>query len=160
MPTNTNNLQTNTSLSNYHITHPSAQPLTTVSNPIFVNSFASVSEPIKSFDGLDHKYTPEGCLQHIDARVTRSLGLQSTTLYEYKIWRARRMAFIQCSPPGTALNWSIRLHDSYKQDWSAFVLAFTKQLFSQKNAYYAQIEALSLVKKDRETVRHFALKVQ
>ena len=31
---------------------------------------------------------------------------------------------------------------------------------SQKNAYYAQVEALTLVKKDNETARHFALKVQ
>ena len=30
----------------------------------------------------------------------------------------------------------------------------------QKNAYYAQVEALNLTKKDNETVRHFALKVQ
>ena len=49
---------------------------------------------------------------------------------------------------------------TYKQDWSAFVQAFKKQFSSQKNAYYAQVEALTLVKKDIETVRHFALKVQ
>ena len=30
----------------------------------------------------------------------------------------------------------------------------------KKNAYYAQVEALNLTKKDNETVRHFALKVQ
>ena len=35
-----------------------------------------------------------------------------------------------------------------------------KQFSSQKNAYYAQVEALNLTKKDKETVRHFALKVQ
>ena len=34
-----------------------------------------------------------------------------------------------------------------------------KKISSQRNAYYAQVEALSLVKKDNET-RHFALKVQ
>ena len=33
IPTNTNNLQTNTSHSNYHITHPYTQPPTTISNP-------------------------------------------------------------------------------------------------------------------------------
>ena len=38
--------------------------------------------------------------------------------------------------------------------------AFKKQFSSQKNAYYAQVEALNLSKKDNETVRHFALKVQ
>ena len=30
----------------------------------------------------------------------------------------------------------------------------------KKNVYYAQVEALNLTKKDNETVRHFALKVQ
>ena len=35
-----------------------------------------------------------------------------------------------------------------------------KQFSSQKNAYYAQVETLSLVKKDNEAVLHFALKVQ
>ena len=70
------------------------------------------------------------------------------------------MAFIQCSLTGTALSWYIRLNDTYKQDWHVFVQAFKKQFSSQKNAYYAQVEALSLIKKDNETVRHFALRVQ
>ena len=35
-----------------------------------------------------------------------------------------------------------------KCDWSAFVQAFKKQFSTQKNAYYAQVEALSLIKKD------------
>ena len=70
------------------------------------------------------------------------------------------MAFIQCSLTGTALSWYIRLNDTYKHDWHAFVQAFKKQFSSQKNAYYAQVEALNLTKKDNETVRHFALKVQ
>ena len=47
----------------------------------------------KPFDGLDHKYTPEEYLQHIEARVTFSLGLQPTTSHEYKFWHARRMVF-------------------------------------------------------------------
>ena len=37
---------------------------------------------------------------------------------------------------------------------------FKKQFSSQKTAYYAQVEAMSLMKKDNETVRHFALRVQ
>ena len=41
-----------------------------------------------------------------------------------------------------------------------FCTSFQKQFSSQKNAYYAQVEALNLTKKDNETVRHFALKVQ
>ena len=70
------------------------------------------------------------------------------------------MAFIQCSLTGTALSWYIHLNDTYNQDWHAFVQAFKKQFSSQKNAYCAQVEALNLSKKDNETVRHFALKVQ
>ena len=70
------------------------------------------------------------------------------------------MAFIQCSLTGTALSWYIRLNDIYKQDWHAFVQAFKKQFSSQKNAFYAQVEALIFSKKDNETVRYFALKVQ
>ena len=131
-----------------------------MSHPTYINSSTSISEPIKPFDGLDHNYTPEEYLQHIEARVTFSLGLQPTLEHEYKFWHARRMAFIQCSLTGTALSWYIRLNDTYKHDWHAFVQAFKKQFSSQKNSYYAQVEALNLTKKDNETVGHFALKVQ
>ena len=144
----------------YNTTPPSTISQNTLSQPIFINSSTSISEPIKPFDGLDHNYTPEEYLQHIEARVTFSLGLQPTLEQEYKFWHARRMAFIQCSLTGTTLSWYIRLNDTYKQDWHAFVQAFKKQFSSQKNAYYAQVEALNLSKKDPETVRHFALKVQ
>ena len=41
-----------------------------------------------------------------------------------------------------------------------FCTSFQKQFSSQKNAHYAQVEALNLTKKDNETVRHFALEVQ
>ena len=70
------------------------------------------------------------------------------------------MAFIQFSLTGTALSCHIRLNDTYKKDWHTFVQAFKKQFSSQKNAYYAQVEALNLTKKDKETVHHFALEVQ
>ena len=134
--------------------------MSTLNTPTYINSATSISEPIKSFDGLDHNYTPEEYLQHIEARVTFSLGLQPPTAHEYKFWHARRMAFIQCSLTGTALSWYFRLNNTYKQDWHAFVQAFKKQFSSQKNAYYAQVEAFSSIKKDNETVRHFALRVQ
>ena len=144
----------------YNTTPPSTMSHNTMSHPTYINSSTSISEPIKPFDGLDHNYTPEEYLQHIEARVTFSLGLQPTSEHEYKFWHARRMAFIQCSLTGTALSWYIRLNDTHKHDWHAFVQAFKKQFSSQKNAYYAQVEALNLTKKDNETVRHFALKVQ
>ena len=41
-----------------------------------------------------------------------------------------------------------------------FFKFFKKQFYSQKRAYHAQIDALSLLKKDNENVRHFALKVE
>ena len=144
----------------YNATPPSTISHSTMSHPTYINSSTSISEPIKPFDGLDQNYTPEEYLQHIEARVTFSLGLQPTSEHEYKFWHARRMAFIQCSLTGTAFSWYIRLNDTYKHDWHAFVQAFKKQFSSQKNAYYAQVEALNLTKKDNETVRHFALKVQ
>ena len=140
----------------YNTTPPSTISHNTMSHPTYINSSTSISEPIKPFDGLDHNYTPEEYLQHIEARVTFSLGLQPTSEHEYKFWHARRMAFIQCSLTGTALSWYIRLNDTYKHDWHAFVQAFKKQFSSQKNAYYAHVEALNLTKKDNETLRHFA----
>ena len=40
-----------------------------------------------------------------------------------------------------------------------FCTSFQKAIFITENAYYAPVEALSLLKKDIETVRHFALRV-
>ena len=96
--------QTSFTSHNTHTIPSSTTPSTTLNTPTYINSSASVSEPIKPFDGLDHNYTPEEYLQHIEARVTFSLGLQPTTTHEYKFWHARRMAFIQCSLTGTALS--------------------------------------------------------
>ena len=152
--TNTSNNPT------YNTVPPSTISHNTISHPTYINSSTSISEPIKLFDGLDHNYTPEEYLQHIETHVKFSLGLQPTSEPGYKLWHARRMAFIQCSLTGTALSRYIRLKDTYKQDWHAFVQAFKKEFSSQKNAYYAQVEALNLSKKDNETVHHFAFKVQ
>ena len=46
------------------------------------------------------------------------------------------MVFIQGSLTGTTLSWYIRLNETYKQGWHAFVQAFKKQFSSQKNAYH------------------------
>ena len=144
----------------YKTVPPSTISQSTISQPTYINSSTSISDPIKPFDGLDHNYTPEEYLQHTEAHVKFSLGLQATSENKYKFWHACRMAFIQCCLTGTALSWYIRLNDTYKHDRHAFVQAFKKQSSSQKNAYYAQVEALNLSKKDKETVRHFALQVQ
>ena len=69
------------------------------------------------------------------------------------------MAYIQYSLIGTALDWYTNLHIPYEHQWNSFVQLFKKQFLSQKTAYHAQVEAMSLMKKDNETVRHFAIRV-
>ena len=100
----------------YNTVTPSTITQSTVSHPTYINSSTSISDRIKPFDGLDHTYTPEEYLQHIEARVIVSLGLQFASDHEYKFWHARSMAFVQCTLTGTALSWYIRLNDTYKQD--------------------------------------------
>ena len=71
------------------------------------------------------------------------------------------MAYIQCSLIGTALDWYTNLHILYKQQWNSFVqLCKKKTIFFSKNSLLRQVEAMSLMKKDNETVRHFAFRVQ
>ena len=122
--------------------------------------FAALSDPIKLFDGLDHTYPPEKFLAHLSARVTFQLGPQPVDIQSYLTWHSRRMSLLYCSLTGTASNWYDRLPQIYKNDWSSFLQIFKKQFYPQKHAYHAQIEALSLFKKDNENVRHFALKVE
>ena len=122
--------------------------------------FAALSDPIKLFDGLDHTYPPEKFLAHLSARVTFQLGPQSVDIQSYLTWHSRRMSLLYCSLTGTASNRYDRLPQVYKDDWSSLLQIFKKQFHSQKHAYHAQIEALSLLKKDNENVRHFALKVE
>ena len=88
--TNTPNILSNTSNVLTYITIPlSTKPQSTVSHPNYINSSTLISEHIKLFDGLDHNCSPEQYLQHIEARVTFSLGLQPTSDYEYKLGRAQ-----------------------------------------------------------------------
>ena len=122
MSSNASNIPT------YNTVPPHTKLQSTLPQPTYKNSSTSISEPVKPFDDLDHTYTPEEYLQHIEARVTFSPGLQPTSDHENKFWHARRMAFIQCSLTGTALSWYIRLNDTYKQDWHAFVQAFKKTI--------------------------------
>ena len=149
------------------ITHPNTQAVSTpvqyipVQHDTFMNMSASIPEPMKPFDGLDHSYTPEEYLQQVEARLTFAIGEGPlNNPIKYRSWHNRRMAYIQCSLTGTALDWYTNLHISYKQQWNSFVQLFKKQFSSQKTAHYAQVEAMPLMKKDNETVRHFALRVQ
>ena len=72
-------LKPNPSITPTYNTVPSTIPQGAVSTPTYINSSTSISEPIKPFDGSDHNYTPEEYLQHIEARVTFSSGLQPTS---------------------------------------------------------------------------------
>ena len=127
----------------------------------FINTSASIPEPMKPFDGLDHSYTPEEYLQQVEARLTFAIGEEpQNNPVKYRSGKIRRMAYTQCSLIGSALDWYANLQISYKQQWNSFVQLFKKQFSSQKTAYYAQVEAMSLMKKDNETVRHFAFRVQ
>ena len=152
-------------------TQPVAPPHNqSVANPLhyipaqhdtFMKMSASIPEPMKPFDGLDHSYTPEEFLQRVEARLTFAIGEEpQNNPMKYRSWHIRRMAYIQSSLTGTALDWYTNLHISYKQQWNSFVQLFKKQFSSQKTTYYAQVEAMSLMKKENETVRHFAYKVQ
>ena len=86
----------------------------------FINMSASIPEPMKPFDGLDHSYTPEEYLQQVEARLTFAIGEEpQNNPIKYKSWHNRRMAYIQCSLIGTALDWYTNLHISYKQQWNS-----------------------------------------
>ena len=88
----------------------------------FINTSASKPEPMKPFDGLDHPYTPEENLQQVEARLTFAIGEEPQTIpVKYRPRHNRRMAYIQCSLIGTALDWYTNLHISYKQQWNSFV---------------------------------------
>ena len=105
----------------------------------FIITSASIPEPMKPFDGLDHSYTPEKYLQQIEARLTFAIGEEpQNNPVKYRSWHNRRMAYIQCSLIGTALDWYTNLHISYKQQSNSFVQLFKnnshlkKQLITHK----------------------------
>ena len=88
----------------------------------FINTSASIPEPMKPFDGLDLSYTPEEHLQRVEARLTFAKGEEpKNNPVKYKSWHNRRMAHIQCSLIGIALDWYTNLQISYKQQWNSFV---------------------------------------
>ena len=99
----------------------------------FINTSASIPEPMKPFDGLDHFYTPEEHLQQVEARLTFAIGEKpQNNPVKNRSWHYRRMANIQCSLIETALDWYTNLHISNKQQWNSYVQLFKKQFSSQK----------------------------
>ena len=64
----------------------------------FINTSASIPEPMKLFDGLDHSHTPEEYLQQVEARLTFAIGEgPHNNPVKYRSRHNRRMAYIQCS---------------------------------------------------------------
>ena len=53
----------------------------------FINTSASLPEPMKPFDGLDHSYTPEENLQQVEARLTFAIGEEpQNNPIKYRSW--------------------------------------------------------------------------
>ena len=71
-----------------------------------------------------------------------------------------KKAYSLSSLSGVALSWLLRLHESYRIDWSAFVSAFEENFFSLKSFVLKTSSSSSRNKKETENVRHCALKVQ
>ena len=81
------------------VTLPHTQPVATplqsipVQHDILMSMSASIPEPMKPFDGLDHSYTPEEYLQQVEARLTFAIGEELlNNPIKYKSWHNRRMA--------------------------------------------------------------------
>ena len=70
------------------------------------------------------------------------------------------MALLYLYLEGIVQNWFERLPLNFKQDWPSFIQLFKKQFCSQKLAHQAQLKAHSLVKKDNEALRNFAVLVE
>ena len=107
---NTNPLPTNMT---QPVAPPQAQPVTTPFQYIpkqqdtFLNKSASIPELMKPFDGLAHSYTPEEYLQQFEARLTFAIGEEpQNNPIKNRSWHNRRIANIQCSLTGTALDWN------------------------------------------------------
>ena len=53
----------------------------------FINTSASIPEPMKPFDGLDHSYTPEEYLQQVEARLIFAIGEEpQNNPIKYRSW--------------------------------------------------------------------------
>ena len=120
-------------------------PYIPIQQDTFINISASIPEPMKLFDGLDHSYTPEEYLQQVEARLTFAIGEEpQKNPIKYKSWHNRRMAYIQCSLTGTALDWYTNLHISFNNNGTP-LYNYSKNNFHLKN---------SLLRSSRSYVTH------
>ena len=109
---------------------------------------------------MDHTYPPEKFLPHLGARVNFQLGPQLLDIQSNLTWHSGRMFFPYCSLTGTASNWYDRFDQVYKNDWSSCLQVSKKQSYSLIHACHSQLEALSIVKKDKNNVKHYGSKVE
>ena len=109
---------------------------------------------VKAFDGIHLQSTPEKNLHRIDAHMTFTMGEQLIDHVAYNHWHKQKGAYTQCYLSKVAIRWFLRLHESYKNDWSAFVSAFKKQFSSQKTACFAQVESQAFRRKENGNVNH------
>ena len=76
----------------------------------FIKTSGSIPEPLKPFEGLDQSYTPDEYLQQVEARLIFAIGEEpQSNPIKYRYWHNRRMAYIQCSLIGAALDWYTNL---------------------------------------------------
>ena len=85
---------------------PVAPPHQYIQQDTSIKTSASIPTTMKPFDGLDHSYNPEEFLQQVEARLTFAIDEEpQNNPVKYRSWHNRRMAYIQCSLIGTALDW-------------------------------------------------------
>ena len=59
----------------------------------FINTSASIPEPMKPFDGLDHSCTPGENVQKVGARLTFAIGEEpQNNPMKYRSWNNRHVA--------------------------------------------------------------------
>ena len=103
--------------------------------------------------------TPEENLHQIDGNKTFIVGEQPLDPVVYNEWHKSKKAYLHKLLSGIVLRWFLRIHESYKNDWSAFVYQIRKQFSSQNNAYHAKVDTQVFFKNKTENVRQQVLEV-
>ena len=92
----------------------------------------SMNKSVKTVHGLDHVYTSEEYLHRVDAHMMFTMRKELLDLLAYSQWPKEKMESLQGSLSAIALSWFLRFNETYKNDWSAFVYAFEKQIIHRK----------------------------
>ena len=115
-------------------------------NSSFVNiqfhtvHFVALNKSVKTFDGLDHQYTPQELIHQIDAQMIFTRGGEHPfDLLAWYYCYKQKTPHIHCSLCEITLSWFLRLHEFYKNDWSAVVSAIQKKIpFTESWRNFAQ----------------------